>query len=336
MRRMRRSLFREIADQLTPDIDPLAVELLGAPSRRGREELRFGRKGSLCVTTRGAARGCFYDHEAGKGGDALALIAHVHGTPMRDALEWAVAWLAGRGTLRPANDNGPLPAHNGPSRLASGADRNHPSGTAQLAKSLWADAMPIPGTPAEQYLRAARGLPLPGYVDSLRYHPRAWRNRRYGPPGPAMIARMTCPETGQPTGVHVTRLRPDGSGKAEGADTRIMLGKAGVVRLSPDDEVTLGLGVAEGIETALSVMAFGWTPVWALLSAGGIRRFPVLPGIKSLTIFADADHAGMGAAEACAARWEACGREARIFAPEAAGLDINDAWTGTLMQEPAP
>jgi putative DNA primase/helicase len=98
-----------------------------------------------------------------------------------------------------------------------------------------------------------------------------------------------------------------------------------VVRLMPDEEVTGGLGIAEGIETALSVMqGFGWRPVWAATSAGMIRSLPVLPGIEALTIFADADGAGMAAATACAARWKDAGAEARIVAAPA-GQDFNDA-----------
>lgn len=103
----------------------------------------------------------------------------------------------------------------------------------------------------------------------------------------------------------------------------MMAGHAGVIRLSPDVEVTGGLGLAEGIETALSVVqGFGWRPVWAAASAGAIARFPVLPSIEALTIFADPDGAGLRAAEECAGRWRAAGREARTVAPPAG--DWND------------
>ncbi|MBD0276220.1 MAG: toprim domain-containing protein, partial [Acetobacteraceae bacterium] len=56
-------------------------------------------------------------------------------------------------------------------------------------------------------------------------------------------------------------------------------------------------------------------PVWAAGSAGGIRNFPVLPGIEALTIFADQDGAGIGAARECGRRWAEAGREARLLAP---------------------
>jgi len=41
----------------------------------------------------------------------------------------------------------------------------------------------------------------------------------------------------------------------------------------------------------------------------------VLRGIEAITVFADADPAGMRAAEACARRWSDAGREASIWTP---------------------
>jgi putative DNA primase/helicase len=97
-----------------------------------------------------------------------------------------------------------------------------------------------------------------------------------------------------------------------------------VVRLAPDEEVGHGLGLAEGIETALAVaQGFGWRPVWAATSAGAVRTFPVLPGIECLTVFADADDPGIEAARASCRKWAAAGREAVLLAPPDG--DWNDA-----------
>ncbi|TDH59808.1 hypothetical protein E2C06_25535 [Dankookia rubra] len=189
-----------------------------------------------------------------------------------------------------------------------------------MGRSLWHEAGEPAGTLVEAYL-GSRGLALPADAP-LRFHPCAWRNRVGGPPGPAMMALMTSPETGSPCGVHVTYLQPDGQGKSPSARAKVMLGTAGVICLTPGAEVTLGLGLAEGIETALAtVQRTGWRPVWAAASAGGIRRFPVLPGIECLTVFADADEAGMEAARACCRRWTVAGREARVLAPPTGDWD---------------
>ncbi len=185
--------------------------------------------------------------------------------------------------------------------------------------------MPASGTLVECYLHS-RGLLLPPGAP-LRFHPQCPRGRTERLP--AALALMTDPGTARPVGIHRTYLRADGRGKAEG-DARRMLGNAGVVRLVPDDTVTLGLGLAEGIETALAVMQrFGWRPVWAAACAGGIEKFPVLAGIEAISIFADADDKGAGirSARACAERWREAGREATIFIPPS-GTDWNDVGHG--------
>lgn len=107
-----------------------------------------------------------------------------------------------------------------------------------------------------------------------------------------------------------------------------MMGKAGVVRLSDEGYDNGRLGIAEGIETALSVIQRGgWSPVWAACAAGGIERFPVLLGVECLTIFADHDIAGLNAARDCSRRWRLGGREVRIVAPRDCG-NWNDAALG--------
>jgi hypothetical protein len=121
-----------------------------------------------------------------------------------------------------------------------------------------------------------------------------------------IVALMTDAIGNEPIGIHRTFLDAD-SKKRE----RKMLGRQGVVRITPDEDVTLGLGITEGVEDALAI-ALEWGPAWAATSAGAIERFPVLAGIEHLTIFADADSAGARAARACADRWIAAGQEAQI------------------------
>lgn len=304
-----------VAALLAERMTELARDLLGEPTDRRRDEQRFGRKGSLSVMVAGPKRGAWHDHEAGEGGDALALAAHVRREPMGAAYGWALAWLGiGRGR-EPRPMPRAVPAQPESPREAS------PATTLELARRIWGEAFPAAGTPVATYL-AARGLALPSGAP-LRSHPRAWRNAAFGPAGPAMVALMSDPETGEPCGAHVTYLRPDGSGKAGGERVKVMLGRAGCIRLTPDAEVTVGLGLAEGIETSLSVMqAFGWRPVWAATSAGAIARFPLLSGLDALTVFADADEAGLAAARRCAERWADAGREAHIAAPPSG--DFND------------
>ena len=181
-------------------------------------------------------------------GDAIDWLMHAH----RLSFHEAVAKLAGNrssSTFRPAER--PPPRH-------SGNDR----GNLERARQIWSEAYQPAGTLAEHYL-AHRRLSLPK-EPVIRFHPRC-------PCGddrmPAMVALMSDPATGEPCGIHRTFLRRDGFGKV----SRMMLGPAGVIRLC--ERITNGLGLTEGIETALAVaQRVGWGPVWAAGSASELRR----------------------------------------------------------------
>jgi putative DNA primase/helicase len=283
----------------------VAEALLGPPSSRGRAEYRWGRRGSFALAIAGTKAGLWHDHERGEGGDLIALTMRERRCGFAEAVQFARAFL-GASPDPTRRDGRPAPP--------AAPDDAAPSATRDLARRLWREAAPAAGTLVEAYL-AHRGLRLEPRMP-VRFHERAWRNRANGPPGPAMLALMTCPERNEPTGVHVTYLRPDGRGKADGPSPKVMLGRRGVIRLSADEEVTLGIGIAEGIETSVAVMQrLGWRPVWATTCAGAVASFPVLPGVDEVVVFPDCDRAGMRAAEACARRWSEAGHEAAIWTP---------------------
>ena len=317
------SLIPAVNARLAERMADLSRDLTGTePTSTSRTELRFRGKGSLAIVIAGPKRGAWHDHEAGCGGDALGLVAHLRRIPMRDALSWAVGWLG----EAPHQQHQPVIARPVAPSMArpEPADDARAEWSRNMARRIWREAVPAAGTLAEAYL-AARGLVLPDYHrddTALRFHPAAWRNSANGPAGPAMVALMTSPEGNEPVGAHLTYLHPDGAGKAEGPSAKVMLGTVGVIRLVPAFEVSLGLGLAEGIETALATMQrTGWHPIWAATSAGAIARFPLLAGIECLTVFADSDEAGIVAARACAVRWTEAGREARILRPPAGDWD---------------
>jgi phage/plasmid primase-like uncharacterized protein len=90
------------------------------------------------------------------------------------------------------------------------------------------------------------------------------------------------------------------------------------------------LVIAEGIETALSVMQATGTAAWAALSATGLRLIELPTMVRTVTIAADHDHnrEGMKAAEALAARLLVERRHVTIARPPRAGLDFNDVLRG--------
>jgi putative DNA primase/helicase len=97
--------------------------------------------------------------------------------------------------------------------------------------------------------------------------------------------------------------------------------KGGAVMLQP---LSPRLGIAEGIETALSAQRIFEMPVWATLSAAGVQNLPLIPGLERLTIFADHDEPGLNAARRCAARYSKAGTEVEVRYPPAFDSDWND------------
>ena len=71
--------------------DLLARALLGDPDQEGTGELRWGTKGSLCLTIAGDKAGLWYDHEAGVGGNLLQLIGERLECDEVEALAWVKA-----------------------------------------------------------------------------------------------------------------------------------------------------------------------------------------------------------------------------------------------------
>jgi len=151
-----------------------------------------------------------------------------------------------------------------------------------------------------------------------------------------MIALVQHVEHG-PVAIHRTWLAIDGSAKASFRSPRLSLGPVGggAVRLARADE-RVRLLVAEGIETAASVMLVTGLPAWAAISAGGIERLilPPLPIAADVTITADHDVNGVGerAARTAAQRWLNEGRRVRIAMPKVPGSDWNDVLLNKNME----
>jgi hypothetical protein len=189
------------------------------------------------------------------------------------------------------------------------------------ARWLWNRRQPIEGTPAETYLRKTRayGGPLPATLGFLA--PR-------GEYPPAMIAAfgranelepsIVCISNDAVTGVHLTRLAPDGRQKAGTETDKMMIGTplgSPIVLAAPGD--LGGLAIAEGIEDALSVHEATGLGAWA---AGAASFMPALaaavPGwVECVTILVDDDNAGRNNAYRLADRLEVRGLSVRLITP---------------------
>jgi putative DNA primase/helicase len=198
----------------------------------------------------------------------------------------------------------------------------------ERARAIWAEAVDPRRTVVETYWRS-RALELDDDLAGpvLRFHAACpWRDKDTDKTifVPAMVAAMRSIATDQITAIHRTRLSPDGV-KLD----RRMLGVAAgaAIKLDPDDAVTNGLAIGEGIETCASARHFGIRPVWALGSTSFISSFPVQAGVECLTILAENDAASARAVDACAMRWHSAGREVLINR-STCGKDLNDAVRG--------
>lgn len=151
---------------------------------------------------------------------------------------------------------------------------------------------------------------------------------------PAMVAAVRD-VSGHLVTVHRTLLTGDGHKADANVPKRLM-------RL-PDDRTINGcairfgephevLALAEGIETALSVVVATGLPCWACICAHGLEAVEIPDGVREVLIFADKDRslAGERAAQALAERLKGRGVMTRVVTirdeiPEnKKGIDVND------------
>lgn len=151
---------------------------------------------------------------------------------------------------------------------------------------------------------------------------------------PAMVAAVRD-VSGQLVSVHRTLLTSDGHKAGVNVPKRLM-------RL-PDDRTINGcairfgephevLALAEGIETALSVVVATGLPCWACICAHGLEAVEIPDGVREVLIFADKDRSltGERAAQVLAERLKGHGVTTRVVTirdeiPETEkGIDFND------------
>lgn len=192
--------------------------------------------------------------------------------------------------------------------------------------AIWDQANRLDGFDApSKYLRR-RGIEQP-FPAMLRSHPKMSyrhddKSRTYHP---AMIARFVSPDASVST-FHVTYL--DGSGQKASVPTvrKMLPGKipdGGAVRLARSAET---MGIAEGIETAMSAMQVFEIPVWSALSANGLMKWEPPELARHIIVFGDADVGfdGQCKAYALAHRLKTKGLTVEVRIPDFIGTDWND------------
>jgi Toprim domain len=212
------------------------------------------------------------------------------------------------------------------------------------AIDAWRYATPAAGSLVERYLQS-RGITGPPPAP-IRFLPRQ-RNWSNGEAYPAMIALVQrVPDDEEvgallsavplvDAGAHFTFLQCDQLNgpvvKAPIDACKLTLGQLrhGGVWLTPVAKIGEELAVAEGIETALSVMQITKLPTVAALSAAGMRSLRWPPQVRRLWIAADHDNAGLMAAESLLGRALRADLQAHIKVPVKGKNDFNDLLRGT-------
>ena len=197
------------------------------------------------------------------------------------------------------------------------------------ARSIWADAAVVDGTPAERYLRR-RGIVTGTSQPELRFaRVPAWKDYktgRSGPNLPALIGAVRNVE-GDVVGVQRIFLAEDGS-KAKMDRPKLSLGHiaGGALRLGPPP--TDSLIVCEGPEDGLTLAQELGMPVWVALGTANLPSMGLPDGIRVVTIAGDNNPPGVAAVAAAAAAFTNQRRTVRTMFPDPMFVDFNDQLQG--------
>lgn len=169
--------------------------------------------------------------------------------------------------------------------------------------SKFSKLAPLRGTSGAAYLNARGIYKLP--ADAIRFNDHQRHNGRVF----QSLYALATDDKGELCYRHLTLL--DGSKKADIGDSvkrqkslqdenYLEHARSVAIRMFP---VASTLGIAEGIETALSAHQIYNVNTWATMTANFMKKFRVPAGVKHLIIFADRDvHSatGLAAAYECA------------------------------------
>jgi hypothetical protein len=224
-----------------------------------------------------------------------------------------------------------------PALFSGSATTNEPESTSTRKPSaaalrIWRDAQPLRASPAKEYLES-RGILAAS--PALRFHPRT----PLGPKGrtrflPAMIAAVSLDEG--PIAIHRTFLSTEASGKAAFEKPKRALGALGEAAVRLFAPASGKLGLAEGVESAMSVYALTGIPAWATLGNERFGLVSVPESVTELHLFVDHDAGGELAASRGLAAYASDGRTIQVRKPSSRDTDWNDELTAWLRRKAAP
>ena len=266
------------------------------PACEGRDRFRFDDKDG---------RGTFFCSHCGAG-DGFKLLQLVKGWSFKQAAS-EVEGLVGT--------------------VQAGAAKPVQSDAAKVkaCRRIWRESQAVVvGDPVHQYL--ARRTAIDAVPACIRLHAALAYRHDHGSVTrhPAMIAKVQDAD-GNGVAIHRTYLASDGN-KANVSVVKKIVGTippSSAVRLSQPSST---IGIAEGIETALSAFVQFGVPVWSCISANGMEKWTPPTGTERVLVFGDNDLNGTGQAAAwnLAKRLMASGVAVEVKIPKQPGTDWAD------------
>ncbi len=195
-------------------------------------------------------------------------------------------------------------------------------------RRLWeSSGLALDGGPVGTYLKARTGRPWAS--NALREHTGIFADGRSHP---AMVAKVVTHDD-KAVNLHLTLVTPDGQKAGVEKPRRVMPGKLPdgcAIRLAPAAEV---MGVAEGIETAMSASVMFNVPVWACINKTILSKWIPPKITKKVMVFADNDENFAGQAKA----YQLANRlsvqlklDVGVYVPPNPGQDWNDVHMESL------
>ncbi len=179
----RRQSFEELNKQLSDRVYELATHILGKPTSKNRDSLRFGSNGSMCVAIKGPKQGQHYSFETRIGGGPLDLIQQQMNFELRDAIKWATEWLGSN-----------------PMVIEQRVVQSHQK---EKEASTWKPITPIPSHVKAPGNKFFNYLLKDGYRETTRHTYRDEQGRLLG-----YIVRFERPNPQDPNGKNSKTTRP--------------------------------------------------------------------------------------------------------------------------------
>lgn len=277
-------ILRDLAPELAPAIEKLPNHVQCPYSQKGTDGFRLFKDANQTGGGVSNSHGVFPD--------GFNLLMWINDWKFPEAHDAVYEWLNGCAPQKPAKRQFEQ-SSNDVSTAEEAKKRRY------LLNKLWTQTGSLDSmdaSPASTYLAKRRCFPLPWDIPDLAFHKSLQYKSENGlvQNHPGMLA-VVRDRSGKAVTLHRTFLSENG-GKAVVANPKRMMPvpqdtmvTGGAIRLQPANWEGEIIGVAEGIETALSVSCATNMVCWSTMSSTLLATFTPPEWVKQVVIWADCD-----------------------------------------------